>query len=242
MVKYTRSNKRRLRKFRKTARRRMRGGNILPEDIMYKDREVCILKPEVKKGVLVFTDYTQPKNSTPLCEAGLKTGYQLHREGINFGRSIHHPYIFFKAPFYANPIDYSSLDSEIESSYGPGMADIKSRVWIRVDPDKTFVYSSQLRTLGARNINGSRKTMTEYLRIIDENKALQPGPDQEAKYHLISSEKHLVRKSKFQFNNNNNNMVWSDDLNFLNYNPIETNSEVLVPINHLTPNYFVKCS
>jgi hypothetical protein len=219
----------------------MSGGDILPEDVMYRDRDVCILKPEVKKGILVFTHFTQPKNTPSLCEIGLKSGYQLHLEGINFGRSIYHPYIFFRAPFYANPIDYSSIDTEIESSFGKYHVGLKDNVWIRVDPDRTFVFSSELRLSEVRKrmINASRKTMTEYLRIINENKAIIPGPEQVAKYHLISSRKVLFpkgfRNNSFGFSNTNYNSV-------INRQEINRNSEVLVAKNHLTPEYFVKCT
>ena len=252
MVKYTRT-KRKLRKYNKTRRHRMRGGDILPEDIMYQDRDVCILRPEVKKGILVFSNYTQPKNSPPLCETGLKSGKQLRSEGVDFGRSVYHPYIFFRAPFYAHPIDYSSIDAEIESSFGKGFGG-GTRVWIRVDPDRTYVYSSELRMSEARKrmLDASRKTMTDYLRIINANKALVPGPEQEAKYHLISSQKMLFPKMarSFRFNNNG---YWNNPFSRISYNnrdynsmintnPIERNSEVLVAINHLTPDYFVKCT
>jgi hypothetical protein len=254
MVSYTRS-KLRIRGYRKT-RRRMRGGDILPEDIMYQDNDVCILRPEVKKGVLVFSNYVQPKNSPSLCETGLKSGKQLHNEGINFGRVVYHPYIFFRAPFYSNPIDYSSIDTEIESSFGKDLGN-RTRVWIRVDPDRTYIYSSELRMSEARErmLRASRKTMTNYLKIIGENRSIVPGPEQVPKYHLVSSQKMLFpkRARPFRFLNNSTNYNnpfsrFSYNNNKPNYNsmintqPIERNSEVLVAKNHLTPEYFVRCT
>ena len=35
---------------------------ISDSDIKYMDSLVCILHPEVKKGIIIFTHYTQPKN------------------------------------------------------------------------------------------------------------------------------------------------------------------------------------
>ena len=56
-------------------------------DIMYKDDLVCILKPNVKKGIVIYTHYTQPNNMNSLCISGLKTGKQLKSEGVKFGRT-----------------------------------------------------------------------------------------------------------------------------------------------------------
>lgn len=119
---------------------------IEQSDIMYQDSLVCILNPNVKKGIIVRTDFIQPAQMDSLCELGLKTGKQLQTEGIYFGRSTIHPYIFFRAPYYSRDIDYSSVETEIISSYGEGQIGIKSRVFIRVDPDRTFVFSSDIRT------------------------------------------------------------------------------------------------
>jgi len=221
-------------------------GPILPEDILFQDSDVCVLKPNVKKGVLIFTKYTQPTGMPPLCEAGLKTGAQLQTEGVNFGRSMIHDYMFFRAPYYSDPIDYTSIDTEIASSFGIGESTIPSRVWIRIDPEKTNVYSSEIRAeyspefrygseeyLSAmeNQVKKSKKSMTNYLRILDKNKTaitdIEPG--KKPFYNLLSSEVRLfpiAYNLKFPWNSDN----------------INTNSEVLVRIPHLTPNYFVKCS
>ena len=75
------------------------GEPIEESDIMYKDDLVCILKPDVKKGIIIWTHFTQPAEIGSLCELGLKTGKQLQSEGIDFGRSKIHPYMFFYSPF-----------------------------------------------------------------------------------------------------------------------------------------------
>jgi len=167
-----RTNKRKIRKSLKTRRRKQKGGGagwfksapinappirpsngpILPEDILFQDADVCILKPSVKKGILIFTNYNQPAGTPSLCEAGLKTGERLRSEKLSFvgsnlpGRKIH-PYIFFRAPVKSTEIDYTSVDDEIESVFGESALAETGYVWIRVDPAQTYVYSSEIRAL-----------------------------------------------------------------------------------------------
>lgn len=257
---------RKIRKSRKIRRRKQEGGGsgmsksapingppitpsdgpILPEDILFQDSDVCVLKPDVKKGVLIFTDYTKSASIPPLCEAGLKTGVQLQTEGVNFDRSMIHNYIFFRAPYYSDPIDYTSIDTEIASSFGIRESTIPSRVWIRIDPEKSNVYSSEIRAtyspqfrygsqeyLSAmeNQVKKSKKSMTNYLRILDKNKTaitdIEPG--KKPFYNLFSSEVGLfpiAYNLSYPWNSHNINRA----------------SEVLVRIPHLTPNYFVKCT
>jgi hypothetical protein len=214
------------------------GEPIEQSDIMYQDDLVRILRPEVKKGIIVWTHFTQPAEMGSLCELGLKTGKQLQQEGINFGRSKIHPYIFFRAPYYSRDIDYTSVETEIISSYGEKQLGIEPRVFIRVDPDKTFVFSSEIRAIRPEDIEKSKKKLTNYLRIIHENseiyKTLFPLSitKKQAAYNLFSSE--LIPVS--------NNGISYTSLRYPLVNiPIERNSEILVSIPHLTPDYFVLC-
>jgi hypothetical protein len=223
---------------------------INKDDIKYQDDLVCILKPESKKGILIYTHYTQPENTEDLRLSGLKTGRQLHTEGINFNRTIYHPYIFFRAPciprredaapYYSNDIDYTSVETEINTLYGSllqtqviftdSQRNMSSKIWIRVDPDKTFVFSSEIRTKSEyinNNwiINNSKKTLSNYLEIIKRNSKIEKG-DKQIFYNLFSSEAVLFPKCckpNFPF----------DDC------PIERNSEILVKMPHLTSDYFV---
>ena len=219
-------------------------GPILPEDILFQDADVCILKPNVKKGILVFSQYEQPVGMPSLCEAGLKTGAQLQREGVNFGRSMIHDYIFFRAPYVSNPIDYTSIDTEIISSFGETAVSMPSAAWIRIDPEKTYVYSSEIRAkyspqfrVGSLNylsdmeseVRKSRKRMTDYLKTIYENATIADEPGKKAVYHLFSSLK-MVVPQMFR-----PSYPWNSE-------HIHTHSEVLVRLPHLTPNYFVKCT
>jgi len=221
------------------------GDPVLPEDIMYSDRYVTILKPEVKKGILVCSRFNQPNNTESLCTAGLKTGAQLQKEGVNFGRSVYHPYIFFRAPYYSNPIDYTSIESEIYSSYGD-MNLNDNIVFIRVDPDTTLVLSSKIRVkytnsgsvTGSKegNLSASEITLSRYLERIDDISKLEKevwagkfGRGKTPVYDVVTREANVG--------------VYSQNVSYpYNTVPINRNSEILVSIPHLTPDYFVLCT
>jgi hypothetical protein len=221
------------------------GGNpIIPEDILFSDDDVCILRPEIKKGILIFTNYTQPANMPSLCCTGLKTGQQLKNECIYFGRNTSYPYIFFRAPYYFNPIDYTSVETEIISSFGKEYYNKSSYVWIRVDPERTNVYSSEIRAkynpqykygspqylaLKEQEVIKSKKSMNNYLQIINKNSQVKVENGMKPLYNLFSSSVQLFNikhKTSYPFNES----------------PINKNSEVLIRIPHLTPNYFVYCT
>jgi hypothetical protein len=155
-----------------------------------------------------------------------------------------HPYIFFRAPYFFKQIDYTSIETEITSSFGEGQYDLTSKAWIRVDSEKTFVYSSEIRANYSpsfyynspeylhrkeQEIQNLRKRMTDYLQIIDENARIQDEPDKKRVYNLFTSEVKFVPKSY------NLDYPW-------NSHDVSKQSEVLVRIPHLTPNYFVKCT
>jgi hypothetical protein len=212
-------------------------------EVLYQDNDVCILNPKFKKGVIVWTNFTQPEGMESLCTAGLKTGKQLHSEGIDLGRSVAHPYIFFRAPYYNNPINYSTVESEINSLYGelPNPAPGNGRAFIRVDPENTYVYSSEIREeyrpkllYGTpeyfesieREVQKSRKSLSEYLKIIKENESVVSEATIPV-YHLYSS-------TKLPFDIKHPNYP-------KNIRPINRNSEILVGKPHLESHYFVKC-
>jgi len=102
--------------------------DVTQEDILYQDSDVCILKPDVKKGVLIFSNIA----NTSIYNDGLKTGKQLKKEGIDFGRSMIHDYSFFRAPKMTGPIIRDFVQSEIASLYDPNL-NLSSKVWIRID-------------------------------------------------------------------------------------------------------------
>ena len=230
---------------------------IEQSDIMYKDDLVCILKPDVKKGIIIWTRFTQPEGMGSLCELGLKTGKKLKEEGVNFGRTKIHPYIFFRAPYYSRDIDYASVETEIISSYGEGQIGTKSRAFIRVDPDKTFVFSSEIRDvvkhpkwngIEENIINNSKKTLSDYLKIIKENMEITKNvkDNYQIWYNLFSSRAVLFpnRVSDEEEEDGEDKYEKEEDHypGPFDDRPIEENSEIRVSIPHLTPDYFVLCT
>ena len=214
--------------------------HVTQEDILYQDYDVCILKPDVKKGVLIFS-VVYDKN---IFKDGLKTGKQLKKEGIDFGRSMIHNYSFFRAPTFLRP---NIGKSEIESFFEPHINSCSSlKVWIKVDPKQTFVYSSEIRAKFSpqfafgtpeylntleREVTKSRKLMIEYLQILEENSLHISNANTDSLkkpfYNLFSS-----RVQMFP-NTFTPQYPWDSE-------NINTNSEVLVRVNNLTPNFFVK--
>ena len=186
-----------------------------------------------------MSNYTLPKDCSSISSIGLKTGQQLQKEGINIERTIFYPYIFFKAPYFSQEIDYTTIYTEIESVYGLTEENIKTYkyAFIRVDPDNTYVLSSEIRNIFSHPkwynkvdniIDKSKKTLTEYLQIIKENNIENIIPDnKKILYHLFSSKAHL-----FPITYNSFNSIFDP-------HPINYNSEILVSIPHLTPDYFV---
>lgn len=204
---------------------------ILPEDIMYQDKNVCILKPHVKKGIIVFSNYES--NNFDISKVGLKSGLQLYKECIEFGRVVQHSYIFFRAPYYSpTDIDYSSIETEIASLYGNDQINIKNVAYIRVDPCNTFVYSSEIRVEYVYKhesfINNSRKRLSSYLYIINQNKIMEDNipSDRQIFYNLFSSEACYF-------------ILTANPHKPYNDLPINRNSEILVTIPNLTPDHFV---
>ena len=90
--------------------------NITDDDIVYQDKHCCILKPNCGKGIVVCTRISRDKKEI-INREGLKSAEQMNKEGILFGRDVCHSSIFFIAPQFANPIDRTSIYTEISSSY-----------------------------------------------------------------------------------------------------------------------------
>jgi len=240
------------------------GEPIEQSDIMYQDDLVCILRPVVKKGIIVWTHYTQPPEMKSLCELGLKTGKQLQSEGVDFGRSKIHPYIFFRAPYYSRAIDYSTPETEIISSYGEGQIGVEPRAFIRVDPDKTFVFSSEIRAkipdvyfhmsdghlITKRELNSTHSkfimphTDERYRELYDKyyNSEINKSKKTLSEYLVIIKENELRSELKIYNLYSSRKVALGSSIYPYNHEPIEKKSEILVSIPHLTPDYFVLCT
>ena len=203
---------------------------ITDDDVLYQDEKVCILKPDVKKGVLVWHIF-QETPGIDIPSVGLKSGVQMQSEGYEFGRSIFHPYIFFRAPFYNNKIDYTSFESEVLSSYDDWVLKENRIMFIRVDPKRTRVYSSEIRaSRHPKEWKNSEKWMNKYFSVLWSNnkdlKELQK-PGLVPYWNLFSSEMRLHNSTASKV------YPW-------NSYPIHRCSEVLVELPHMQPHYFVK--
>ena len=239
------------------------GNPIIESDIKYQDDLVCILYPEVKKGILVRTNYNQPEGIDSLCKIGLKTGKQLHEEGVEFGRKIYNPYIFFRAPYFSREIDYSTLDTEIFSSYGENQIDSESTIYIRIDPERTYVFSSEIRTRIPTvffHIDDNHLIMPDELSSIHSKNLIFPTDERYNKLYspylnkeLEKSKKTLSKYLSIIKDNETKKYTFFDlytsekvpmQYNYeypIDITPIERNSEILVSIPHLTSDYFVLC-
>lgn len=238
--------------------------SIKPSDVMYQDDNVCVLKPEVKKGIIICSHYKQPPNADSLCNLGLKTGKKLQEEGVDFGRTKIHPVIFFRAPYCARVINFTSVKTEISSSYGEEQIEKPQRVYIRVDPNKTFVFSSEIRAripFPAFHINdghlvtGRELDSTHYRFLM--HRTDERHKELYNKYYineinksrkLLSAYLDIIRSNELKSELKIYNLYSSEKVERIRVeypfdnSPIERNSEILVSIPHLTRDYFVFCT
>ena len=219
--------------------------NILPEDVLFQTKDVCILKPEVKKGVLVYHRYNTKYPN--IVKEGIKSNHTLLQEGFKQVCQIPHTCIFFRAPYQSpffggKELDYSSPQKEIESVFPKEETRLEkdfynNRIWIRVDPRKTFIFSSEIRDIffypklyqKTYMINNSRKSMLDYWSVLEDNtRQVVSNPNKTGIYNLLTSRVEFrdTYPSHFTFP----------------YNPylIHKTSEILVEIPHLKPHHFVR--
>ena len=215
--------------------------NIVKSDILFKTPDVCVLKPYIKKGVVLFHRfYSENIDLVELIKKdGLKSGKILHQEGFDFGRSVYHNNIFFKAPFVSpKKINYSSVYTELTSIY-PDLFDSKHTIQsapenyaiVRVDPTQTYVFSSEIRALyygdeKTKLLNQSRLKLTDYFDIIEKNGYPNYNRNIKPMWHLIN-------KQMYYFSNN----VSLSKL-FTEF-PIERNSEIIIERDVLKPEELV---
>ena len=215
--------------------------NILPEDILLQTPDVCILKPEVKKGILIFHSYKT--NKLEISKIGLKTNHTLMTEGYDTKCKIPHNCIFFRAPYQKpNEINYQSIETEIQCLYGIKTNNtnynfMENKIWIRVDPRKTYTFSSEIRDIFTYPeyyqkpsiIYQSKKTMLDYLDIISQNKTqMELNQDLYPIFNLFSSQVTFRKEEPKKLKGP------------LCVYDVNKNSEVLVHIPILTPKHFVR--
>lgn len=203
--------------------------NIKKSDILFKTLNISVLKPHIKKGVLVFHKI---HNDETTLDNIKKNG--LKKDDI--GHSIYRNCMFFKAPVSSpKEINYSSINSELNEVY-PDLFDsdtimdtpLHNIVVIRIDPRDTYVFSSPIRThyYGEdikRMLNQSRISLCDYFKIIEKNGIpVYKNPQ----WHLISRKMYYF-PDHFQIPT-----IFSAD-------PIEQNSEIIVECDIILPEHFV---
>lgn len=231
----------------------------MSDDILFQNSDVCILKPDSTRGIIIFTSVSSRfgKNSKSVCEEGLFSYNELrkrhpeyklpNRSGAHINAS-HNDLIFFRAP-------YTNDTTTFESSYGMTLEKMINKysptfATIRVDPEKTYVYSSEIRAIGKyTDLLQSRILMTDYLLKLKNmpKEYFKNGKDMYA--NIIKYEKKFKNAPKVKFPTFNNFEGFSSFSEVesnskypeLKYFPIERNVEVVVKIPHIPPEWFVNC-
>lgn len=200
------------------------GEPIDKSDILYKDEFVCILKPNVKKGIIVSLKNLENLN---MYELGLKTKKEL---GLKPGEELLSDYFIFSAPYYSKDIDYKSVEKELINSYGKKVTQFG--MFIRVNPDETYVFSKELRSTiqSSMDFYKSKKTLTDYLRIIKENavkyKKYKNTHKASDVYDLPVFD--LKKSTLISFSNDRFESFEDKVENYNTTLPIQENSEILV--------------
>jgi len=191
-------------------------------DVIFKNDDVCILDPKSERGILIWSI---SKNEN-ICKEGLLSYNFLKKTHPELKlperpeKTDHNDLIFFRAPFRSDSRTF-------ESSYGKEPNGIlfggETMAIIRVDPMNTFVYSSELREKPAtpKDLAESRILLDEYLKRIDGHD-IKFGLS-----NLITYEKYTEGAMMKRFP-----IV---DV------PIERNTEVVVKLPHIPPEWFVDC-
>lgn len=129
-----------------------------PDDVLYQDDNICILKPDSPRGIIVF--HTGPTDR--ICSEGLLSYNEFRRRNPNLGlrKTIptgnhnldHDDLIYFRAPFTA---DGSSFEASFKASPEELLrGDIgETIVLLKVDPFKTNVFFSEARVHKFENKN-----------------------------------------------------------------------------------------
>jgi hypothetical protein len=202
-------------------------------DVLFQDKDVCILKPDSNRGILIYHASTH----TNICAEGLFTYNEVRRRHpelrlrdrkftpINKNNDV----IKFRAPFKTDLTSFETMyGSEPRQLMGTDKPEVL--VIIRVDPDKTFVYSSEARTHGDdETLMKSRIPLRSYLKRIDGKADLKVEYPKEMCGNVLTYETKLVHADE------------TCHYPWIKYLPIERNAEVVVERPHIPTNWFVAC-
>ena len=134
------------------------------DDVVYRDENVCILKPDASRGVVILHAY--PKNMNHLIEqsGGRQTNHEYKV----------HPYLVFKCPINLMEMPSKCTSRMLQLTYD-SLYDVSHYDYfcIRVDPEHTFVYNSLLKShdyIFDYDYRQSKQNMIEFLSKIDMNR------------------------------------------------------------------------
>lgn len=202
-------------------------------DILFQNKDICILHPDSNRGILVY----HASMYTRICSEGLFSYNEVRKRhpelklrdrkatAINKNNDV----IKFKAPFTSNTTNFeTSYGSEPRQLMGTDKPEVL--VMIRVDPDKTFVYSSEARIRGDdETLIKSRIPLRSYLKRIANKTNLKIDYPNEICGNILTYE---------------TKMVHSEDTchyPWIKYMPIERNAEIIVERSYIPTNWFVAC-
>jgi hypothetical protein len=202
-------------------------------DVIYEDKDVCILQPNSSRGILLYHASTH----TNICSEGLLTYNEVRKRhpelkmrdrkatDINKNNDV----IKFRAPFTNDLTNFqTTYGSDPRQLMGTDKPEVI--VIIRVDPDKTFVYSSEARSHGDdETLIKSRLPLRTYLKRITGKMQMKVDYPNEMCGNILTYETKVVH---------------TDDIchyPWIKYLPIERNAEVIIDRPHIPTNWFVAC-
>lgn len=202
-------------------------------DVLFQDKDICILKPDSKRGILLYHASTH----TNICAEGLFTYNEVRkrhpelqlRERKATAINKNNDLIKFRAPFTTDLENFVTMYGA-EPRHLMGTDKPEVIVIIRVDPDKTFVYSSEARTHGDdETLMKSRLPMRSYLKRIASKATLKVEYPKEVCGNVLTYETKLVHTDE------------TCHYPWIKYLPIERNAEVVIERPHIPTNWFVAC-
>ncbi|MFH1462074.1 MAG: hypothetical protein ABIF12_03955 [bacterium] len=215
-------------------------------DVLYQDKNVCILDPSSKRGILIFHESPSKKVSEGLFCG--KLIYEKKRAFVGMSNVVH-DIIFFRGPQFIANSGQLLEDYKFKQALPTICPYI---VMIKVDPEKTYVFSSVIRTLSKYryksrsekftiDYNKSKKTISEHFKKIEENKnAVIKDEDMkidEFFYNLHTSEK-ISLFTYCDLNKKEPKYPW---LPQNQTGIVEWNSEVIIKLPYIPKEWFVSC-
>jgi hypothetical protein len=133
-------------------------------DILHEDQVCCILKPDSKRGVVVFT-YVSPEHDMKLGLLSMRQAleHRLTTRNRGYLRNV----VFFRPPLSEYVTKRLHKDRKKDSiAYG-----------IRVDPEKTYVYYQNYHEIHNKTTGEPRMKMSDYMKHISDPQLQKTFPE-----------------------------------------------------------------